>query len=175
MSRKYRIDQPKSPDDLDDIFIHPVKLTKQQQKEAALQLAEARRHTQASMKADDVLRAELLRLRLRIEDYISGKLYDPELNFGYFLKEYVRIQNKKNKDFAAEISIENAMLSNYINQHRPPPDYITVRLEIHSNKIVPAEYWYRLVEKERVHFIKTDKALRKEQQKFVQSPFLVHV
>jgi hypothetical protein len=170
MSRKHRIDQPQSSEELDAIFIHPVKLTKKQEKEAALQLAEARKKTQAAMKPDDLLRAELLKLRFRIEEYLSGNLYDPALHFGYFLKEYVRIQNKKNKIFAGEISIDDAMLSNYINQHRPPPDYLTVRLEIHSNKLIPAEYWYKLVEKERVHFIRTDKELRKEQRQFVHSP-----
>jgi hypothetical protein len=46
-------------------------------------------------------------------------------------------------------------------------DYISIRLELHSNSIIPADYWFKLVEKRKEFQIKTDKALRRKEQKFV--------
>jgi len=50
-----------------------------------------------------------------------------------------------------------------------PPDYIAIRLEIHSSNKIPATYWFKLVEKERLHHIETNKALRKKEKPFVHN------
>jgi hypothetical protein len=89
------------------------------------------------------------------------------MSFGYFLKRYVDILNTRQKQFAEEISIDETLLSQLINGHPMPPDYITIRLEIHSHKIIPAHLWYKLVEQEKEHFIKTDVAIRKKEAKYV--------
>jgi len=49
------------------------------------------------------------------------------------------------------------------------PDYMAIRLEIHSGNKISATYWFRLVEKERLHQIETDKALRKKEKPFVHN------
>jgi len=51
--------------------------------------------------------------------------------------------------------------------HRMPPEYIAVRLEIHSNNAIPATYWFKLVEKQKEFELKTDKELRRRETKFV--------
>jgi hypothetical protein len=61
------------------------------------------------------------------------------------------------------------LLSQLINGHRLPPDYMSIRLEIYSNNRIPAGHWYKLVTMEKEHYIKTDKEIRKKQQKFVRS------
>ena len=135
------------PEELVNGFVFPVKLTKKQQKEAAEQLAAARKKTQAEMTEETRNSLRLYHLRYRIEDYLDvQKEYNPEFTFGFFLKRYVELLEKKRKDFADEISIDETLLSQLINNHRLPPDYITIRLEIHSDNIIPATYWIRLTE-----------------------------
>ena len=50
--------------------------------------------------------------------------------------------------------------------HRLPPDYIAIRLELHSNQRIPT-HWLRLVEKQRLHEVENDKELRKREKPFV--------
>jgi len=162
-----------TPEELADAYIFPVKLTLKQKKEAATQLAEARKKTQAEMTEKDRLISRLLQFRFQLENYIDGNSFDPGFTFSHFLKEYVTILNKKRKVFAEEISIDETMLSQFINMHRMPPDYMAIRLELHSNNTIPAEYWYRLVEIQREYQIKTDKGLRKKEMKYVHNKLAV--
>jgi plasmid maintenance system antidote protein VapI len=157
-----------TPEELAEAFVFPVKLTKKQKKEAAEQLAAARKKTQAEMTEETRNSLRLYHLRFRIEDYLDGKEeFNPEFSFGFFLKRYVELLEKKRKDFAEEISIDETLLSQLINNHRLPPDYITIRLEIHSDNIIPATYWIRLIEKQRLHEISTNEELREKEKKFV--------
>ncbi|MGF6846061.1 gamma-glutamylcyclotransferase (GGCT)/AIG2-like uncharacterized protein YtfP [Chitinophaga sp. W3I9] len=165
----------KSPDELASSFVFPVKLSEKQRKEAAVQLAMARGKRRAAATDKDKLISGLLSLRFQLEDYINGNTFNPDLSFGYFLGEYVGLLEKKRKVFAEEISIDETLLSQLINLKRDPPDYVTVRLELHSNRAIPADYWYRLVEKKKEHFIKTDKSIRKKEKQFVQNKLNVHI
>ena len=153
--------------------VHPIRLTAAQQKEAKLQLASARKKTQGQMTEQDRLESNIFSLRFQIEDYLAGKEYDPKMTFGYFLREYVEFLNIKRKVFADAISIDETLLSQLINMHRLPPDYLVIRLEIHSNNLIPADYWLKLVEKQKEHMIKTDKAMRKKEQKYVHTRIAV--
>lgn len=156
------------PEELANGFVFPVKLTKKQQKEAAEQLAAAREKNKETLTEEVKNSLQLYHLRFVIEDYLDGKdPFNPEFTFGFFLKRYVELLEKKRKDFADEISIDETLLSQLINNHRLPPDYITIRLEIHSDNIIPATYWIRVIEKQRLHEISTNEDLRKKERKFV--------
>lgn len=165
----------KSPGELASSFVFPVKLSEKQKKEAAAQLELARKERRLAATDKDKLISGLLSLRFQLEDYINGNTFNPDLSFGYFLGEYVGLLEKKRKVFAEEISIDETLLSQLINLKRDPPDYVTVRLELHSNRAIPADYWYRLVEKKKEHFIKTDKSIRKKEKQFVQNKLNVHI
>ena len=154
-------------EELAEALVFPVTLTAAQKKEAAQQLSAVRKKAQQEMTEGDRLTLQLLQLKFQLEDYIESKKYVPEKHFGYFLKKYIEVLGVKRKAFAEDISIDETMLSQFINMHRTPPDYITIRLELHSNNIIPADYWFRLVEKQKEFQIKTDKTLRKKEQKFV--------
>lgn len=156
-----------TPEELVDAFVFPVKLTAKQKKEAAAQLAAARKRTRAEMSDEAKFGLRVFHIKFRIEDYLAQDTFNPELTFGSFLKKYVELLEKKRKEFAEEISIDETLLSQLINGHRLPPDYVAIRLEIHSNNIIPAAYWIQLVEKQRLHEITTDKELRKKEMKYV--------
>ena len=152
-----------------DVFIG-VELSPAEKKEADRLLAEARAKSRKQMTPEVGAALISHHIRGRIEDYLATKKYDPAMSFGYFLKEYIDNLEVKRKDFAAQIGIDETLLSQLINGHRLPPDYIPIRLEIYSNNRIPAGFWYKLVTMEKEHYIKTDKEIRKKQQKFVRGP-----
>src|ERR1700722_7845803 len=150
-----------------DVFIG-VELSPAEKKEAARELAEYR----ASTKLTEEVRVGLIQIhiRSRIDEYLEKKKYDPAMSFGYFLKEYVDKLKMKRKDFAEDIGIDESLLSQLINGHRLPPDYLLIRLEIQSNKRISAWHWYKLVAMEKEYYIKTDKEIREKQRKYVKIP-----
>ncbi|WP_295127940.1 hypothetical protein [uncultured Chitinophaga sp.] len=149
-----------------DNFI-AVRLTDEQQKEAAEQLREVRRISQANMTDRDRLISRLLQFRFRIADYIENNHRDKFYSFSYFLKEYISILNIADADFAGHIGISSTLLSRLINQKQHPPKYVMVRLEIHSNKTIPADYWCRLVHKQQLRDLELNEEIRKVQRPFV--------
>lgn len=112
---------------------------------------------------------KLLQLKFQLEDYISSDQYHDVLNFSYFLSEYVNRQDKKDKEFAAEIDIKPAVLSQYLNNYRKPPEKIVFRLELHSNGMIPAVDWYKLLQKDKEHAIMIDSRIRKEESKHIKN------
>jgi len=155
-------------EELAEAIIFPVKLTTSQKEEAARQLAIARKATQKTISEKDRLILGLLQLKFQMEDYIRNKEFDPEFTFSYFLKQYVELLKVKRKEFAREISIDETLLSQFINQHRMLPEYMAVRLEIHSNNAIPAIYWFKVVEKQKEYELNTNIALRKKERKYVR-------
>jgi plasmid maintenance system antidote protein VapI len=156
-----------TPEELVDAFVFPVKLTAKQKKEATEQLAAARKKSRATMSDETKFSLRIIGLRSRITDSLIEEKFNPEHTFGSFLKLYVELMEKKRKQFAAEISIDETLLSQLINGHRLPPDYIAIRLEIHSGNKIPATHWLRLVEKQRLYEIENDKEFRKKEKPYV--------
>ena len=157
-----------TPEELAESFVFTVKYTAKQKQEMGRVLAEVRRKNQAEMTEDQKIELSLYQLKFQLEDYLNGT-HDPALNFGHFLDRYVKILNKKKKEFAAEIQIHETLLSHLISNRREPNNSIIIRLELHSNKIIPAIDWYKLAEKEKEHQIRTDVSLREK-----ESPFVTH-
>ena len=162
MAEKYSVEE------LAEGFIFPVKISKKQQTEADAELNTILNTRRVSMSSEHLLKSSLLQLRYQIEDYLNDMHFDKRKTFGYFLKAYIGGINKKQKDFAHEIAIKPAELSQYINNHRKPPQNIMVRLELHSHNIIPAADWYRLLEKENIHELSSNKQLRREEKKFIK-------
>jgi hypothetical protein len=160
--------QEYSPAELAESFIFPIKLSARQQKAADLQFAEARKRVQQEMTEAEKLTAKLMGLKFRMEDYFRAEKPNAEYSFGYFLKLYIKLLDKKRRGFAEEIGIDETLLSQLINRHRTPPDYISIRLELHSNNSIPAEYWFRTIEKDREGLMLLNKAaMRKKERRYV--------
>jgi transcriptional regulator with XRE-family HTH domain len=146
-----------------------------QKKKADAILREARKKVQEQMSEKDKLVSKILQFKFQIEDYLSNKNFNPNRTFGYFLKEYVHLLNKKRKNFAKEIDIDETELSQLINRHRLPNENIMIRLEIHSNNSISAVTWFKLIEKEKEHSIRTNKALRQQERQFVTNKLAVKI
>ena len=115
------------------------------------------------------MHTRLLQLKFDLEDYVNSNQYHVALNFGYFLNEYVYRQGKQDKQFAAEIDVKPAVLSQYVNNHRKPPEKFAIRLELHSNGMIPAVTWLRLLQKDKEHKIMTDLTVRKDESYHIKN------
>jgi len=168
--------QEQSPKDLADSFVFPAKLSPKQQKAADLQLAEARQKAREKMTDEEKLTGRLMGLRFQMEDYFRSEKPDKEYSFGYFLKLYIELLDMKRRGFAEQIGIDETLLSQLINQRRTPPEYIPIRLELHSNNSIQAEYWFRVIEKDREGAMLLNKAaMRKKEMKYVTGGISIHL
>jgi hypothetical protein len=145
------------------------RLSPEEYEKSVRKMNEYRKRTQENMSEKVRLTLELMSLRFKIEGCIKDKEFNPQLNFGHFLRQYVDLLNRKRKVFASEIGINEAELSQFINNHRLPNESILVRLEIHSSNSLPAIIWFRLIQKEKEYILLTNKAIRREQKKNVSN------
>lgn len=113
--------------------------------------------------------SKLLQLKFQLEDYAYTNHYKKALNFGYFLNEYVTRQDKKDRQFANEVDVTSSVLSQYINNHRKPKDEFVIRLELHSNGMIPAISWLKIIQKDKEHEIMNNQELRNEESKHVKN------
>lgn len=158
-----------TPEELADAFVFPVKITAKQKKESD-RLLDAMRKINRGEPTDETKFSIYARsLKMHIEDCLKQKTFDPDLTFGFFLKLYIDTIEKNDKEFYKEISIDEAMLNQLINDECKPPDYVAIRLELHSQSIIPATYWLKLVEKQRLHEIENDKESRKREKPYVNN------
>lgn len=158
-----------SDKELGESFVFRNKLSPTQKAESDLQMNAMRKEIQNTLTPNQILLSRLLQLKYQIEDYLDNAGYDVERSFGFFLRNYLNFLNKKNKEFASDIDIAETELSQILNHHRKPSEKLFIRLEIHSNKIIPAITWFRLSEREKEHEILTDDNLRIREQNHVRN------
>jgi len=153
--------------ELAESFIFRSKITAKQKFEADKQLNEALARQKEKTSEKEKLYASLMQMRFQMEDYVSSNSYNEQLSFSYFLRRYIKLRYKANKQFAMDINIEATELSLILNNHRLPSEKTIVRLELHS--AIPAVVWYKLVEKQKVYELTTDKSLREKEIKHVRN------
>jgi hypothetical protein len=98
-------------------------------------LMEARLARMKNLSSDQIIRAKLLQLKLKMEDFIKHPVYDDRNYFSEFLKTYVDTIYSKRISFANDIDIKPVTLSQVINCHREPKEEFILRLMIHSEKV----------------------------------------
>lgn len=110
------------------------KSKEESESEAAL-LMEARLMRMKNLSKDQINRAKLMQLKLKMEEYLKQPVYDDQNHFSDFLKTYIdTIYSTRNK-FAQDINITPIRLSQVINNHREPKDEFIMKLMIHSEKV----------------------------------------
>jgi len=157
-------------EELADAFIFPTdKVLSAKEKKEEGEFWKNRRNQFENRTHGQKMYSRLLQLKFQLEDYIDSSQYVETLSFGFFLNEYVSRQDKKDKDFAVEVDVKPAVLSQYINNHRKPTDEFIIRLELHSNGMIPAISWFKVVQKDKEHEIMTNQKLRDEESKYVKN------
>lgn len=153
-------------------YVFRPNLTKKQKEKADKDLKESRRKNKTSVSDMQKVYANLLQLRFLMEDYIISKSYDQNLSFAYFLRMYIKLKYSLNKDFAKDIQLDETELSSILNKRRSPSDKTIIRLELHSNNVISAISWFKVLEKEKEHKFQTDKTIRHEEAKHVKNSFV---
>ena len=157
-------------EELADAFVFRSNLTQDEEAISINELRDARAACKAKQVPEQKIYMNLLQIKFQMQDYIKGE-YNESYSFGYFLKKYVEVVNKLNKDFADDIDIKQTELSQLINNHRAPAEKIIIRLELHSGNIIPALLWMKVLDKQREHAIVTNKTIRLEESNHVKNRF----
>lgn len=130
--------------------------SKKERESDATALMEARLKRMKNLSKNQIIRAKLLQLKLKMEDFLKKPIYNNRNNFSEFLKSYVDAIYSKRSNFAKDIDITPVRLSQVINNHREPKDEFLRRLMIHSEKVYenvcefPKKIWYQVYFHEKI-------------------------
>jgi len=120
-------------------------------------LMEARLKRMQSLNEDQLIKARLLQLKFRMEEFISQPVSMNDNFFTEFLKFYIDTVYNKRKDFAKDIDETPGLLSKVLNNHREPKKDFMLKLMIHSEKTYKnicafeESTWYQVYYHEQIH------------------------
>ena len=154
--------------ELSQTHVLPHGLTEKQKEEADKQIWEIRKKSLEKLDSDKILLSQMMRLKFKMSRYIASNNYDEIYTFSYFLKEYVSSLNMTKHAFSKEISLHNSQLSRLLHNKEEPNKNILIRLEIHSNKSIPAIIWFKILEKQKEVELINDTKLRETEKAFVK-------
>lgn len=158
-----------TPEELADSFVFPHDLSPEEKTKVDAELREYRFKRLENATESQRILADLMRLRIQIEKYVKKETYQEEKSFGHFLKQYLKIIDKKRKVFAKDIDVHYTKLSRLINNKETPNLDILYRLEIHSDKLISALLWWKLVMKKMEYDIQQDKGARLAAERKVEN------
>ena len=158
-----------SNEEIAESYIFPDDSDIEQKNKAKEQFVAFRNKRSLQQPKEERIITELLRLKFIMEDYIRDSHYDKQMQFGYFLRAYIHKLDLKQKEFAEDIGIKPVELSHYLSGRRKPGEEVIIRLEIHSNKNIPAIYWYKILEKENEYEIANNIELRSRERRKVKN------
>ncbi len=127
-----------------------------ERKSDAAALMEARLRRMKNLSKEQITKAKLMQLKLRMEEYIKHPAHENHGNFLDFLKLYIDTLYSKRSDFARDLAVTAVSLSQIINKHREPKEEFLLKLMIHSEKIYegfcafPKEIWYQVYFHEKI-------------------------
>ena len=113
-------------------------------------LMQARLERMQNLSKEQILRAKLLQLKLKMENYLQEPVYDSQNHFARFLETYIDAIYSKRSDFAEDINVTPNFLSKVINSHREPKEEFILKLMIHSEKVFKKvgefhnQTWYQI-------------------------------
>lgn len=120
-------------------------------------LMEARLKRMQSLTEDQLIKARLLQLKLRMEEFITQPVSMDHNFFTEFLKFYIDTIYSKRKKFAEDIDETPGLLSKVLNNHREPKKDFMLKLMIHSEKTYKnicafqKSTWYQVYYHEQIH------------------------
>jgi len=147
----------------------PNEMSKKEKKESDGEIWNIRKKLLQEMSPQDKIYSGLLRLKYQINNYVENENFDPEKSISSYLREYMSIVKKKQKDLSVDLDIHKTRLSRILNNRERISLQLAYRLEIHSGDLIPAILWWKLVQKEIEEEIKEDKKERKKEKKRVKN------
>ncbi len=95
-------------------------------------LLEARLERLNDLSRSQIIRARLLQLKLRMQEYLVQPVYEDGNFFTSFLSKYVDAIYYKRRKLAEDIDVSPVNLSQVLNNHREPTEEFMFRLMLHS-------------------------------------------
>jgi hypothetical protein len=95
-------------------------------------LMEARLKRLNNLSRNQIIKAKLLQLKLKMQEYLSQPVYKEHNFFTSFLSNYIDTIYDKRTMFAKDIDISPVSLSQILNNHREPKEEFMFRLMLHS-------------------------------------------
>ncbi|WP_353719282.1 hypothetical protein [Dyadobacter sp. 676] len=159
-----------TPEELADAFVFPIHPDDVKQARKDLEAFRVMRENEiANQSPQERTKNKIYQIKYQIRDFIDSDDGKPYWNFPYFLNEYIRAQGKKDKEFAGDVDVKSYVLSQYLNGHRNPPKEFLIRLELHSNGLIPASWWFRLLQKTKEKELMQDNAIRERERNHVKN------
>lgn len=152
------------PEELVEAFVFPQGLNPVEKEAADNEIREIRLKSLNNMSPEQRVQGQLLGLRCRLEDVVqwNGKS-KYTYTFPSALKEYLQILAKKTATFAAEIALSTRELNQLMKGEKAPGIALFHRLEKHSDGMIPAMLWWKLVAQQTENEITTDHAARERE------------
>lgn len=109
--------------------------SKEEEKLESVALMQARLARMKNLSKEQIIRAKLLQLKLKMDNYLKQPVYDNRHHFTSFLESYIDSIYPKRSEFAKDINVTPVFLSQVINNHREPKEEFILKLMIHSEKV----------------------------------------
>jgi plasmid maintenance system antidote protein VapI len=155
--------------ELVEAYIFPHGLSAQEKAETDAEVSKLWQQQLRDMPEEQRVYGNLLGLKYRILDYLKSGEYSGQNSFEAFLEQYIKVLNKKHKDFAGEISLHPTKLSQLLSGKIGPNLSLVYRLEKHSGGVIPALIWWRLQMRKTENTIRQDKVGRQREAKKVKN------
>lgn len=146
-----------SLEEIAESYVLPQQLTAEEETVARKEFLELRMLRRKNMSEKERLYSSLLAIKYQIKRYLYGTQFDPNKTLGSYLKIYLRLTAKKQKELAEDIGIHPSRLSRIIHGKEKIGKAMAYRLESHSGDLIPALYWWKLAQKEIEFEILNDK------------------
>jgi len=157
LKEKYTVEE------LADSLMIPAEITPQEEKEFAKLRLERRK----AMSDKEKLLSNMLSMKYQIKSYLKQDGYEEEKRFGTVLKYYLEIVERSQKQLGEEIGIHPSRINRIIQGKERIGKSIAYRLERHSGEIIPALYWWKLMQKEVEQEILTESKEKELEKKHV--------
>ncbi len=155
--------------ELAEAHVFPGRLSAAGKKKAINEFSDFRRQQIRNMAEKQRLYSKILQLKYIMQDYVNSEKFDHSCTFSHFLKTYLHSVNISKTAFSSDINLHLSQLSRLLNDKEEPSEKIAIRLELHSNRLIPAYYWLRISEKQREWELMNNAKIRLEEAKHVRS------
>lgn len=140
-------------------------LTKEEEEKAREEFMKFRLNKRKNRSEKEELLSNLLTLKYTIKAYLESDEFKQENSFGSFLKSYLKVVKRSQKKLAEEIGLHPSRINRIIKGKERIGKSIAYRLESHSGEIIPALFWWKLIQKEIEQDILTEKQERELEKK----------
>lgn len=155
-------------EELVDAVMVPETLSSEEEKLINAEFAKLRMQKLSELSERERLLSRLLGLKYQIKRYLKNGDFKEEKSFGNVVKSYLKTIEKKQKELAEDIGIHPSRLNRIVKGKEKIGKPIAYRLERHSGEIIPAIYWWKLMQLEVEQELLTESKEKEQEQKLVK-------